>query len=286
MVSVDETIRFEEALRESPKASAFNSYLQGREVDIHSTTLTEADKIYYSMLTDLSRGKKDSFKVIYEDLAQRKLLKEQPLIYDNFFLFILITGVLKFNLSKDWVKNVLALRETSNEPEKSITISFVNLVNENFLSTEGITPIVLCSLVKQNSRTIDAAILRNAYEGIKQLRLYAGRDLFLASIHQCSYEYIIAVAITDEAINLKNFEITFLKRIRLLQNVFYIVAFLVLLSIWLYLTQRYPKLKDYTNTLNLFLTLFGTGLLALGLNKLKFYFGKSAKHFFGYKKSL
>jgi len=283
MVPLNEKILLDQLLLESPKAFALFSYLSGKEINTPQDGCSETDRTYYSMLNALRTSNKNLFKQCYDDLSQRRVLKELPIIYDNYLLFVLITGVTKFNLNGDWIKSVIVLRDTNNEPEKAITASFNHLLNKNYLTTEGIPSIILATLIKQEGE-INTTILRNSFEANKGIGQYLERDLFLTSIYLYTSDYIISISIGQDGIDLKKFEGSFLRKIGLLQNLLYVFILILLVLLWFYLVKHYPQIKELANTLGILLQLIGIGLLAFGLNKIKSLFGKLLKLFFGYKK--
>lgn len=286
MVSLSDKITIEKSLRESPKAFALFSYLNGTEINIPNSEYSETDRIYYSMLDSLIKNKDNSFKQTYEGLSQRKVLKEQPIIYDNYLLFVLINGVIKFGLNSDWIRFVINLRDTLNEPEKSITTAFINLLNRNYLSTEGIVGIILAALIKQEEKELNTTIIKNSFQSNRNIIQYLEKDLFITSIYLFTNDYIISISISEEGIQLREFEAIFLKRVALIQNVIYVLILSLLVVIWFYLISRYPQVKELANNLGILLQIIGVGLLAFGLNKIKSLFGKLIKIFFGYKRVL
>ena len=220
MVSVNEKIQIQASLKDSPKAFAFLCYLTGKEINIPQIDQSETDKTYYLMLGALEKNNYKLFKNCYEDLSERKVLKEQPIIYDNYFLFVLINGIKKFNLNDEWIRSLINLRDTNNEPERSITSSFLNLLNKNYLTTDGISSIILASLTKDDQNELSSTLIRNSFESNKHITIYLEKDLFLVSIYLYTNDYIISISIGDDAIKLKKFESTFLTRINFLPESF------------------------------------------------------------------
>lgn len=223
------------------------------------------------------------FKENYQKLCGRKILKEQPIAYDNYLLFTLIIGTSKYGLNNDWIRSVISLRDTTNNPEKLITISFLNLLNENYLTTDGISSLILSALLSINEGRVNSAIVKNAHKANESICQFLGKDLFLCSIYLSSEHYIIAVSIGDEAIALRKFESIFLRRIRQLQNVLYFLTVAFLILTWLFLIKRYPQVKELANDIGVLLQLIGIGLFAFFLNKMKSKFADLLKLFFGHK---
>ncbi|RZK26212.1 MAG: hypothetical protein EOO43_03470 [Flavobacterium sp.] len=284
MVSIDEIIPTERAIHSSPKANALFSFLFGETFIPPVDELNEGEKVYFSLLDALVNNQSSKFLAQYNELNKRQIVEDQPLVYDNYLLFVLLIGIMKFNTSKHWLKSVLSLRKTQNEPEKSITISFINLIENNLLSTDGIPSILLAACLKSDKKDLDTFLIRNSFEANRRIVPYIEKDLFLACIVTFTYNYIVSVSITEDAVKLRKFEKTFLKRVLLLQNIIYGLILVIIAIVWFYLISRYPKVKEFANDLGALLQLIGIGILAVGLNMIKNKFGSMIKVFFGYWK--
>jgi len=283
MVSVEEKITIEQTIRNSPKAFALFCYLNNYELVIPTIEVSETDHIYYSALQSLPKTNKNSFQNLYQELSKRQVVADQPIIYDNYLLFVLITGLLKFSLDNSWLLSVLKLRGTANEPERSISLSFLNLLHKNNLNTEGFSSITLAGLIKSNEVTVDLTLVQNAFQSNRILSTYIERDLFLASVYLFTNDYIILASISEERIAVKKFESVFLKRVGVLENLLYVFIVVLLFIIWYYLINRYPDIRQWATDTGSLLQLIGIGLFAFILNKIKFLFGKAIKLFFGYR---
>jgi hypothetical protein len=283
MVSIDERITVEGSIRQSSKANAFLSFLQGVNVTPEKGELNEVEKTYYSLLDSLFKNNSLKFRQEYDELSKRKVVEEQPIIYDNFLLFVLVIGVIKFETSSEWLKSVIKLRTTQNEPEKLITSSFINLLDNNIHTTDGIPSIILAALAKAEKQEVALSVIRNSFEANNKVGMFLKKDLFLACIYLYTSHYIISVSIDDRIVKLKAFELTFNKRVKLLQNIIYFLILVFIVAVWFYLIRRYPKVKELANDLGILLQIIGIGLLALGLTKAKDFFGKFIKIFFGYR---
>lgn len=282
MVSLIEIIKVEQALLDSPKANGLYSYLQGKEIILPIGEVSKADSMYYTLLKALSKNNSSAFTIAYNELSERELLTDQPIIYDNYLIFLLLIGLKKFNLSDKWIKELLHLRNTPNEPERTITTSFQNLLNNNYLTTDGAPSIILVALIKISKNEINETIVRNSFKSNNNLSHLLGKDLFIASIYLFSQNYIISVSIGNEAIQLKGFKAIFLKRINLLANLFYGLIVLTIIVTWFYLIRQFPNIKDLANDLGILLQIIGFGLLAYLLNKIKSQLTRLFKLFFGY----
>lgn len=282
MVPLDKKISIENSLMASPKANALLAYLNTQKVIIPNDDLTEGENNYYGLLDALRRNDKKGFNKIYDEQSKRKLVGDQPFIYDNFMLFTIIVGIIKFNLNDDWIRSVLSLRTTANNPENLITSSFLNILSQNYLSTGGIPSIVLAGLVKSKDELLSSTLVKNSFESNNQISNFLERDLFLSCIYLFTSKYIISISIGEDSVQLKKFESTFLKRVELLQNFMYAAIVIGLFAAWFFLIKHNPKIKDIVNDVDLLLQLLGIGFFAVLLNFIKKRFGDAIKSFFGY----
>lgn len=256
MVPVEEKCAISKIIESNTKSSAFSKFLNNEAIEDNIENISP--KEYVKILKAISANNSNDFNKHFEEYTKRSLDKESPFIYDNYLIFALIVGALRFNIKNDWLQKLLALREQNlNEPERSITVSFKNLINSNILTQDGFQSIILSGLVLINKASINATLIKNVIMSNSNLIRVATKDAFLGSILLFSERHIAILASSEENVQLKEFEERFLKRVSILQNAIYSLVVGVLILLWFLIVKNEPQVEKYANTLNAFLGLFG-----------------------------
>ncbi|NQT65494.1 MAG: hypothetical protein HQ554_04885 [FCB group bacterium] len=141
MVSIENKADYQLRINESPKLAAFNNLLLGKSfVPSLQQNLNESDKIYFGLVSAIHSNNKVVFETHYNKKKRSNPSKDSPtpFVNDDFLIFCLILGVIKFEYDKNWIKNIISIR--SRNP---ITITFENILNENYYSKSNLPEIVL-----------------------------------------------------------------------------------------------------------------------------------------------
>jgi hypothetical protein len=291
MVPIEVKINYLNRISENPKLSAFNNLLIGKAISLpFGSDLSEADEIYFGIISAILSNDKISFEKHYNKKSKSNPSKESPapFVNDDFLIFSIILGVSKFNIDKTWIKNIVSIRS-----KNAITTTLDNLLEENFYSTSNLPEIVLMFLQNINSSLITNDFLNSTFKRINENTvLLDSKSDFQILCAILAYNSIILLKESPEGSELhllKSFDSRFVKRMKVLswvlQLVLLIVLFYLLLQLPVYSPETIALIDDYGY---LFTVLGALGFTFFG-NQLGFIRRKTHEltmRLFGYPKGL
>lgn len=260
MVSLENRADYSFRINESPKLTAFNNLLLNRTTILtQNLDLNESDEIYLGLIQSILATEKTTFIYFYNKKNKSHPSKESPspFVNDDFLIFCLIVGIEKFSLEKNWIKNIVSIRVRNG-----ITITFENILNENYYSKDNLSEIVLMYFQLINPSLITNDLLNEAYIGLsKNTELFEGKSDFQILCALRAYDLIILLkeSPSGSEINLlKKFNLAFLKRVKLL-------SWLVQTAILAALMYGAIELISYNPSIKTFFDKFGTVLKIFGI---------------------
>lgn len=281
MVSIEDSYTIQETIDNNYKSKNFYKFLNGEHVVSHDSV---TPREFIPLINSVTEDSKSKFDALYEEYTKRDIDESSPFVYDNYLIFSLVVGVLKYNHNCEWLIKLLIFRESNiNEPEKSITISFKNLLKKNYSSKEGITSIVLAGLLLLENPDVNKELLVQVIRSNSNYITSAKKDFFLGAIILFTNDYIQAVSTSTENIRLEKFEKKFLYRVKHLEYFFYVCIIAFVAVFWYVLVNEYPIVDIYISQLNTVLGFFGIAILGFN-QKIRKVFGAIIKWWFGYKK--
>jgi hypothetical protein len=291
MVSIEDKINYLNRISDSPKLSALNQLLFGKTISQpRDNDLSETDEIYFGIISAIQSNDKNSFEKYYNIKSKSNPSKDSsaPFVNDDYLLFSIILGVSKFNLDKSWIKNIVAIR--SKNP---ITITFDNLLSENYYSTSNLSEIVLMFLQKINQGLITNDFLNSTFKKINEnTTLLETKSDFqiLCAIHAYNLIILLKEAPDGSEIKLlKSFDSRFVKRMKVLSWVLQVGILFGLIYGMLKLPIYTPETVNIFNKYSFVFTILGAlGFTFFG-NQLSFIKRKTHEltmRLFGYPKEL
>jgi hypothetical protein len=288
MVSLENRITYSYRINESPKLSAFNNLLLNNDiVSPRKQDLNEYDEIYFEIVKAVHANDKDAFEYYYNKKSKSHPSKESPtpFVNDDFLIFCLLIGLKKFDLNKDWIKNILSIRSRS-----AITITFNNILNDNYNSNDNLYEIVLMYFQINNPDLITNELFNNAYKRIiKNDSLFDSKSDFQILCTLRAYDLIIELKDGSEINLLKQFNSRFLKRIKLLSVFIQTLFVLILLYAITFALSNIQGVNSFINNYNLamrIVSLFGLSLLSNTVSSIRKKIYKISLSIFGYPKEL
>lgn len=254
-------------VNESPKLTAFNSLMLGRPFTLPSDSYSnEIDEIYFGIVNAIQNNDKSTFETHYDKKKKSNPTKESPspFVNDDFLIFCVIVGVMKFGADKAWIKNIISLRSRS-----SITITFENILTENYFSKSNLPEIVLMFLQLIDQSLINNDILNIAYKSISDNSLlFQNRNDFYILCSIRAYDLIIELKVApdgSEIVLLREFNAKFLKRIKLLSWLVQSIILVLIFYAGFEIISRYPSAKKMIDQIGSVLKALGIiGLSQLG----------------------
>ena len=260
MVSLEDRVEYQKRVNNSPKLKYLSQFLLGKVLSIpDEVTFSETDNIYVGALESIQKGKRKDFEHFYSKKSKSNPTDEfqSPFVSDDFLIFSLIVGIVKFGIDKEWITRILSLRKRS-----SITSTFENLLTENYYSKSNQPEIIFSFLNIIDSSKVTTELLDSMYDSIKDNdSLFDGKNDFLTICSLHAYNELIKMRGGDETILLKSFKNKFLKRIKVLTwCVSTLVLFAVLMGL-IKLLSFVPEIKVFLDDYDPFFGVLGLSLL-------------------------
>lgn len=243
------------------KTKLFNDFIHEKSINPE----IYPDDNFVQLLKATTKNTKTDFEKFYSEFSKRKPSDESPWLHDNFFIFILIVGIVKYNIEKEWLVKVFELRESRNREVAQINTTFKNLINKNYSSKDNLFEIVFAFQELINIPISPSEEINDLYYKLSSdFSLLNIRDDFLKIIRLRVVDLIVLhkeLPNTLEITALKDFKNTFLKRIDIISKAVYTV-FVIALVVGIYVYQSKNKTnQDLVNTINTISGLLGVGLL-------------------------
>ncbi|GGE94736.1 hypothetical protein [Flavobacterium limi] len=290
MVSIGERVLYMEGVNESPKIKAFHHFLLDKKVSSLFNGSSDLDEQFFKILSSIQTNNKKAFEEIYTKKSKSNPNRDSPapFVNDDYLIFCLIIAIIKFDIDKIWIKNIISIRNRN-----VTTITFENILNENYSSTSNQSEIVLTFLRLFDQSKINNDLLNGALKSITEnMNLLENRNDFLILCAFTTYDFIIyqkEASEGNEISLLKKFNQNFKTRIKILAWILQAVIFSGLIYSLSKLPIYKPQVLLFIEKYNFLFTLLGaSGFTFLG-NQIPFIKNKSQELLmilFGYPKQL
>ena len=284
-----ERITYLKEFDDKPKIQGFIQLLNGKDNKPFTYHKSENDELYYSLLNALISQNKADFVKSYNEISKRVPNSDSVWITENFLIFILILGIVKFQIDNNWINGVLGLRDSRNEAFQKTNQTFKNLLSGNFTNTDAVIEIVIVFLDFQNLPQLTKVLLDKAYLHLSsQTNLLDQHNDFLTVISMRAYDIIVTTKDTPDAseiVSIKAFRTEFLKRIEFLNNAIYVLFILTVIILMYKAYKGNPSFKYFLNDLGAILSIIGLALLA-GFKKVRQWTKILLLKGFGYSKHI
>lgn len=260
MVSIEERISYLNRIKQVPKIKLFFDLLNGECLD--NNAVTDVDTAYSGFIDSLSKNNEQEFKKLYNDFSRKKPSNESLWINDNFLIFALVLGIVRYKIDRKWIKEAISIRTTQKAEHLSINRTFSNILEDNFQSNDNLYEIII---VFQNFLNISISVehLDDLYSRISNnINLFSSKNDFLVCLSMKAIDIIIiskGLPDNKEISNLKDFASLFHKRVNTISKVIYV---LILSAIIILVFVFWEKYAVFLNAISLVFGLLGVGLLA------------------------
>lgn len=267
MVPLEPRLNYLSRIDESPKLKAFNNMLLSKPtIYPPSQEVNESEEIYYGIINSISTNNRTEFEKYYNKKSKSNPSKESPapFVNDDFLIFCLVSGILKFDLDRQWIKKIISIR-TRN----SITITLENIINENFYSKSNLAEIVLVYAQLYNPSLIKNELLNDTHKSVTEnISLFKKKSDFHILCAIRAYDIVLEFKEPDEGSEiqlLKAFKSKFLKRIRILAFFIRTGVFILFMYGLVTLISSIPQIKYFLEKYDPVFTILGVlGLSLLG----------------------
>lgn len=272
-----------------PKLSALKNLLCGQSIVFPvDARISNTDKIYYEIITAIQANNKNKFVEFFNKKNKGNPNKDTPFVHDDYLIFSLIIGIIKFDCNKEWIKSVIAVR-TKN----GITITFENILNRNFNHSDNNKSVVFMYFHLIDPTQITAEFANETFKSINSnSKLFQNKNDFLIICTLISYNQIIELKNlpeSDKIALLKSFETRFTKRLKVLAWTIQTLVLVLFLYVILKLISIRPEIELFLNQIGTIFTILGLiGISQFGnISKwLKNLFYRMLLLLFGYPKKL
>lgn len=234
-------------INESPKLTAFNNLLLGKSFSlVANSDITDTEEIYFGIVSAIQSNDKIAFETHFNKKKKSNPSKDSPapFVNDDFLIFCLIVGIIKFSEDKSWIKNIIALRSRN-----AVTITLENLLTDNFYSRRNLPEIVLMFFQLNNQPLITNDFLTIVFKSISEnTTLFESKSDFHILCSLRAYDLIIELkeAPDGSEVNLlREFNIKFLKRIKHLSWLVQSIILLAIFYVGYELVSQNPKVKEH-----------------------------------------
>ncbi len=285
MVPLEDRLSWMQRVKASPKLSVFQNLIYKQPIILPIYDISDIEAIYYGICSSINNTNKVQFEEHYSKISRRVLNVESPapFIHDDFLIFVLIIGIVKFNFEKGWIKNVIQVRRSN-----PVTNTFDSLLNENYVNKSNLHEISLTFLFLIEAPSLKNELINDAYKSVSlNIDLLDDQNGFHVLTALRSYDLAIELKMTPEESSfsfLTQFERKFVSRMKIISVVFYnacIVGIFFGLYKLLHLSESYKeKVNDYT----LIIGVVGVGTLGSVLPIIRKNVNRMLLRLFGYKK--
>lgn len=291
MVSVENRFSYLDRINESSKLKAFHYLLLGKEINsLANNNLSDADEQFFKILYAIQTSNKTAFEEIYAKKSKSNPTKDSPapFVNDDYLIFCLIIAIIKFGIDQTWIKSIISIRNRN-----TTTITFENILNENFSSTSNQTEVVLTFLQLCKQSKINNDLLNQAFKSITEnTTLLESRNDFQILCAFRAYDFVIyqkEASEGNEITSLKNFNQKFKTRIKISSWIIQVGISFGLIYIILELPKYSPEIVALIDKNGYIFNIFGALGITLFSNIFSFIRNKSKEILmllFGYPKEL
>ncbi|MDN3707245.1 hypothetical protein QW060_08865 [Myroides ceti] len=291
MVPLEERIDYLSRVNKSQKLTAFNNLLLDKLIVVpKDQDLNEPEEYYLGIVKAIQEHNSADFEKHFEKKCKSKPGKDSPapFVNDDFLIFSFIVGVVQFNIDKNWINHIISIRNRND-----ITITFENILKENYASTSNLPEIVLMFLKFINQSLITNDLLNFTFRKINENTiLFDDKSDFRILCAIRAYDLIIErkeATEGNEITLLKKFNQNFKKRIKILSWILQSALFFGLIFGLLKLPIYSPETIAFLDKYDFMFSVFGfLGFTIVG-NQIPFVKNKSQEllmRLFGYPKQL
>lgn len=290
MVSIEDRVSYMERVNESPKLKAFDRFLLDKEITSLSENVSSLEEQFFKILSSIQTNNKTAFIEIYDKKSQSNPSKDSPVpfVNDDYLIFCLIIAITKFSIDRTWIKHIISIRNRN-----ATTITFENILNDNYSSTSNQAEVVLMFLYLCKQTLLNNNLLNLAYKSITEnTTLLDSRNEFQILCAFRAYDFIIyqkEASEGNEISLLKNFDQKFKTRMKVLTWILQSAGFLGLIYTLSKLPIYSPETVTFLEKYNFVFSILGLlGLTFIG-NKIPVFKNKSQEllmRLFGYPKGL
>ncbi len=288
MVPLAERIGYNCKVEDKPTITCFNAFIKGDAIShVIPDGTNDMDKLYFGALQSITSNSQNDFNTAYNDFSRRTPSEDSVWIHNEFLIFVLICGIEKFNIDKNWINQVIQVRSTTgNQQYLKVNQTFKNILSGNTQSTDNLNEIIIVFLDILNRPQLSNEILNKTYLGISNnTELMDTRDDFFLTMSFRAFDVIILTKDTPDATefsNLRSFKTRFSKRVNIVSQIIYYLILLGLISTIYKFVNYSANFREFVSDLGLAFGLIGLAFLG-AIKWIQSQLEKLLLKIFGYK---
>lgn len=290
MVSLEQRGEYLKGILENEKFLIFYNFLvsNGTSVIGESTNSVDViDDVFRSVLLAICNSNGQDFQKHYSQYSSRTPSPTSPFVNDDFLLFSLIIGVIRFGLSKEWIEKVLQARKCSSADCSHTLTTFKNILHQNYNSLDNHFGVILLFQSILNRELLIPDNKAKLYLDITSSVFPSKRSDFLNIIELRSYDVLINEQLLSSDSEYQKYkEIVQNVELRIIQVsnfIFYLICSIAVICVlWSY--YKYDNVKEIVQNFEAIFGFLGLpGILIMIFNKEKItnYFARKLRTFWG-----
>ena len=273
MVSLIERNIFLEQGRRNPNVEAFLGFVfpDSKTLENEEDFVIDTDIAYINFIKAISSNDRSLFLAEYNKISQRTPSHQTPFISNDYLLFVIAIGVVKFDVSFDWFESVLGIRRCETEECLIVTRTFRNLIGKNYNSLDNNFSIIITAQFFLDESLVNNINKQTCYKAITSKPFPGYSSTFLNILDLKAYDILIEMQLLDENGDFfllkKNIELA-KNRVNKLANIIYIFLYIIWMISIYYLYYTVPLLQNFIQSSESIFGFIGFGgVLALIFKK-------------------
>lgn len=248
------------------KIKTFHEFVNEKRIELNSNAIDNStDDIFLTFVKSVADSNSSIFKIKYLEFSRRKPSDESPWLFDDFLLFVIIIGIIKFKIDKSWILEVIEKRSSKNSEFYQINMTFLNLLKENYKSKDNLFEMVYVFQEIINFPINPIEEFNLLYERLVSDNSFINtRNDFLKIIRMRAIDIIILnkeLPNSQEVTNLKLFKKIFTNRVNIISRTINVLLIAGLI-LWIYYFQGVSQSnQDFINVISAISGILGLSLL-------------------------
>lgn len=273
MVSLIERGKYIEQFKGNQKVHAFLGFLfpgsDASEIKIESAI--DVDTTFLSIISSIVEGNQSHFEQEYNKISQRVPNSHTPFVNDDYLLFVIALGIIKFNVNIIWFESVLEMRKCVTEECIGVTRTLQNIISKNYNSLDNNFSVLTVCQPFLGASLISNENKKKCYSTIISKTFPKNDSDFLNILDLKAFDLLLEEQLLNEKSDLYVLKAKdqFLKRkISQISNFLYALLYIIWVSLIFYLYFTFPIIQSFVQSSEAIFGFLGFGgVLALLFRK-------------------
>ncbi len=239
---------------------SFNEFLSRQKHHV-TNELNEIDSVYLDGINGILNNDADLFNKAFSIVSRRvpQSGSQSPFVHNDFLIFVLIAGIVKFDYDKLWINQILKLKA-----KNAITTTFENILTNDFGSKSNSQSVAFCFAYLICPQEITKDLQDATYNEITSNgNLFNDKNDLVKLCSIRAFDLIILsrqITDTQRFDSLILFQTKFINRVKIAAKIIYnILILLVVVGVYK-LVGLTPALKERANDIAIVTGILGAGI--------------------------